>query len=173
MRKLSAAITTFAILLSGCATTQGPSKPAASAASAAFRADDFGWSKAAGRGRISGRLTYAVQGQAYSCADVPVLLTPETPWVRRRMSILYNSDSSAALPAEEVRRRTPPERSQDYAGFVRRTVCDASNQFTFSNLPDGAWFVITVARPSSGAGREMAIMRRVTVRGGEAVNLKL
>ncbi|HEX4711668.1 hypothetical protein [Phenylobacterium sp.] len=167
------------LLLGACASPGGPTPgaPAASApgASAAFRAADFAWSQAPGKGGIDGQLAYGPAGQAFTCANSAVVLTPETPWVKRRMMILYNSEQSAALPATEVRGRTPPERSQDYSAFVRRTTCDAQNHFAFSGLPDGAWFVITVAKPvAPGAtGRDVAIMRRVTLRNGQMAKVKL
>ena len=69
------------------------------------------------------------------------------------------------MPADDVRARTPSAPNDDYSSFVRRTTCDAADRFTFSNLPDGAWFVITVARPLAG-GESVAIMRRVVTRGG-------
>ena len=167
-------------LLSACATEGGGGGAPAPQAGpprggpAAFSAADFGWSRAAGKGAISGQLTYKAGGVAYNCANAPVILTPETPWVRSRMMVLYRSDSAAAEPADEVRGRTPPERSQDYSAFVRRTTCDATGRFAFTGLPDGSWFVITVARPPAGvAGREMALMRRVSIRGGNVVNVRL
>ena len=173
-----------ALLLSACASPGGPtpSAPAASPPSAAagggtaaFRAADFAWSQAPGKGGIDGQLTYGQSGQAFTCANAPVILTPETPWVKARMMVLYNSDKAAALPAAEVRGRTPPERSQDYSAFVRRVTCDAQNHFAFSGLPDGAWFVITVAKPvTPGApGRDVAIMRRVVLKGGQVAKVKL
>jgi hypothetical protein len=168
------------LLLGACASPGGPApapppSPAATAASAAFRAADFAWSQAPGKGGIDGQLTYGAAGQAFTCAGSAVVLTPETSWVKRRMTILYNSDQAAALPAAEVRGRTPPERSQDYSAFVRRATCDAQSHFTFSGLPDGAWFVITVAKPvTPGApGRDVAIMRRVVLRNGQVAKVKL
>lgn len=165
------------LMLGACASPGGPTPGAsvAPAASAAFKATDFAWSQAPGKGGIDGQLTYNPAGQAFTCASSAVVLTPETPWVKRRMMILYNSEQSAALPAAEVRGRTPPERSQDYSAFVRRTTCDAQNHFAFSGLPDGAWFVITVAKPvAPGAtGRDVAIMRRVTLRNGQVAKVKL
>lgn len=165
-----------ALLLSACATTSPPPGPTVASgsrpATAEFKTSDFAWSTAAGKGRIDGQLRYSAGGQAYSCADAGVVLTPETPWTRRRMEILYKSPSSAALLASEVRGRTPPGRSSDYSAFVKRASCDASGKFSFSGLPDGAWFVITVAKPAAGGGQEMAIMRRVTT-GGRAVSVKL
>ena len=94
--------------------------------------------------------------------------------MRRRMMILYNSADYSALPADEVRGRTPPERSQDYSAFVRRAKCDAANHFIFTDLPDGPWFVITIAHPAvPGAARDMAIMRRVVVKNGQSLKVRL
>jgi hypothetical protein len=165
----------LALFISGCATDGGqPAPQPATAANAAFKTADFGWSKAVGKGRIDGQLTYSAAGKGFICGESSVVLTPETPWVRRRMMILYNSNDYSALPADEVRGRTPPERSQDYSAFVRRTKCDAANHFVFTDLPDGAWFVITVAHPAvPGAGRDIAIMRRVVVRNGQALKIRL
>lgn len=166
-------------MLAGCATDQGPaSKPVAGAAAApgnaAYRNADFAWSTAAGKAQINGQVTYKAGNVAFSCAASGVVLTPDTPWVRSRMMILYKSTESAALPADEVRRRTPPERSQDYSAFVKRARCGPTGDFSFQGLPRGAWYVITVVRPLSGApGPEMALMRRVTVRDGQSVNVRL
>jgi hypothetical protein len=142
---------------------------------AAFKPADFAWSQAPGKGGIDGQLTYGSAGQAFTCAGSAVVLTPETPWVKRRMMILYNSDQAAALPAAEVRGRTPPERSQDYSAFVRRATCDAQSHFVFTGLPDGPWFVITVAKPATpgAAGRDVAIMRRVVLKNGQTAKVKL
>ena len=169
-------ISLAAVLMVAACATEGAAPPAPSApppsGTAAFRASDFAWSTASGAGRIDGQLNYRANGKTYSCEAAGALLTPETAWVRSRMNILYGSTERAALPADEVRRRTPPERSQDYSSFVRRTNCDAAGRFSFSGLPDGSWYVITVARPVGG-GSDMAIMRRVTTKGSRVVNATL
>ena len=159
-----------AALLSACAPTLGPPPPPpfreAPPSASVFRPGDFSWSAVPGKGRIQGRLAYQTGGVRYSCQGMSVILTPETLWTRRRMTILYKSPERAALPADEVRARTPSAPNDDYSAFVRRTVCDASSRFAFSGLPDGSWFVITVAKPVGASGETMAIMRRVTTRGG-------
>jgi hypothetical protein len=148
----------------------GPGRPGGLAE---FSPSDFAWSQVPGRNRIDGRLAFR-QGQTrYTCSGSGVVLTPETPWTRRRMSILYASADAAALPAEEVRARTPSAPHADYSGFVRTTTCDAANRFSFAGLPDGSWFVIAMARPAAGGGQSMAIMRRVVTRGGRAIPLDL
>lgn len=167
------------LLLGACATTENPpakrgaaQAPLGASGPAAFRTADFAWSTASGSGAVQGQVAFRQHGTAYGCSGV--VLTPETPWVRQRISILYRSTDSAALPADEVRKRTPPERSQDYSNYVKRATCDAAGRFGFTGLPDGAWFVITVVKPSGGgAGPEIAIMRRISIRGGKSVSVRL
>lgn len=170
----------FSAALASCAPSLGPPPPGRPGptggppSATAFRPQDFAWSTAPGAGRVDGRLVYR-QGQTrYTCQGAGVVLTPETLWSRRRMTILYNSPDRAALPVAEVRARTPSAPSGDYSAFVKRTVCDANSRFSFSGLANGAWYVITVAKPAAGAaGTEIAIMRRVEIRGGRAVAVDL
>lgn len=157
-----------AAVLAACAPTLGPPPPggAAPPAPSTFRAEDFAWSTEAGHGGVVGHLVYR-QGQTrYSCAHATVILTPETPWTRHRMHVLYHSTDTAAEPVEAVRARTPTAPAGDYSAFVRRTSCDAANRFTFTGLPDGAWYAITIAKPVSGDGPEIALMKRVVTHAG-------
>jgi len=152
--------------LAACETAGGPPAPPTPAyvppGNEAFRDSDFAWSTASGAGSISGVLAFRGPGGAYSCSDV--ILAPETPWSRARMRILYLSTTQAAMPVDEVKGRTPPEHSADYARYARKATCDASGAFSFTGLPNGSWYVITVATPASGS--KMAVMRRVTTAGG-------
>ncbi|MFD1782343.1 hypothetical protein ACFSC0_02970 [Phenylobacterium terrae] len=168
------ALALAAATLAACAGGPGaPMGPRGPVGPAEFHPSDFAWSQAPGRNRIDGRLVYR-QGQTrFTCSGSGVVLTPETPWTRRRMSILYASATAAALPADEVRARTPSAPNADYSGFVRTTTCDSANRFSFAGLPDGSWFVIAMARPAAGSGPSMAIMRRVVTRGGRPVALDL
>ena len=164
-----------AAALAACTPTLGPPPPPGygQAAASTFRAADFGWSTEAGRGGISGQVTYR-QGKArYSCAHATVILTPETAWTRRRMKILYGSTEAAAEPADAVRARTPSAPSGDYSAFVRRTTCDSASRFNFGGLPDGAWYAITIAKPAAGEGPGIALMKRVTTQGGRMTPLAL
>lgn len=161
-------------LTAACAPSLGPPPPRAAAGATAFRADDFAWSQMPGRNSLSGRIAYAQGPVRFTCANSSVILTPETPWTRRRMSILYKSPDRAALPSDEVRARTPsaPE-GGDYSAYIRRTTCDAGDRFSFTGLPDGAWFVISIARPADTKGPSVALMRRVVTRGGRAAVTEL
>jgi hypothetical protein len=178
---LKSSLSASAVLLSlaACAPTLGPPPPpppgsGAPPSAGVFRPEDFSWSAVPGQGRVEGRLTHRSGQTRYSCAGAGVVLTPETPWTRRRMTILYKSADRSALPAEEVRARTPSAPSGDYSAFVKRAVCDANSRFSFSGLANGAWYVITVGKPiAPGTGDDIAVMRRVEIRGGRPVNVEL
>ncbi|HTX49732.1 MAG TPA: hypothetical protein VME40_10115 [Caulobacteraceae bacterium] len=146
----------------GPAPPSGPAYIPPSGGNEAFRDSDFAWSTASGSGAIDGVLAYNGPGGRYTCSDV--ILAPETPWSRARMRILYLSTTQAAMPVDDVKARTPPEHSTDYARYARKASCDANGDFSFTGLPNGSWYVITVATPANGT--RMAVMRRVTTNGG-------
>lgn len=138
-----------------------------------FSAGDFAWSQRPGQNVIAGRVVYRQGPVRYTCAGASVVLTPETRWSARRMAALYGSTERAALPADEVRARTPDAPPGDAGPYVKRTTCDDADQFAFGGLADGAWYAITVVRPAAGNNPTVALMRRVVVRGGRLVNITL
>ena len=157
--------------LAGCAyQPMGPEAPAAPIAEMAapgpFQPSDFAWSTRAGGSSISGVLAYRGGNGRFTCEGGDVILTPETGWSRRRMVILYGSATAAAVPVSIVRARTPGAPAGDYARFVRKAICDGANRFRFDSLPEGSWFVITIAKPVDGQGETVAVTRRVETRGG-------
>jgi hypothetical protein len=164
--------------LAGCEPMYGPPPPGRSVApppseSAAFSAADFGWSKVTGRNILAGTLGAHPGPVRYSCNGQTVVLTPETPWARRRMSVLYRSAERAALPTDDVRSRAAQAPPGDSEPYVRRALCDQTDHFSFTGLPDGAWFVVTLAKPVSGAGPSLALMQRVVTRGGRVTEFAL
>lgn len=167
-----------ATFVTACAPSLGPPPPMASAprpvGSASFSAAEFAWSQRPGGNIIAGRVAYRQGPVRYTCAGATVVLTPETAWSARRMAALYGSTVSAALPAEEVRARTPAAPPGDAGPFVKRTTCDEADQFAFGGLADGVWFAITVVRPvGNPSAPSVALMKRVVVRGGRTVPLVL
>lgn len=159
-------------LVSACTTpTAGPppmGRPVAEEPDRTpFRAEDFAWSQVRGKAQLAGRLTYRQGPVRYTCAGATVVLTPETPWSRRRMEVLYRSAERAALPSDKVRARTPLAPPGDAGPFIKRAICDASDKFSYAGLADGAWFMITVARPATGPGETVALMRRVVTKAGK------
>jgi hypothetical protein len=90
------------------------------------------------------------------------------------MSVLYRSNLRAALPADDVRSRQNQAPPGDSNPYVKRAVCDAADHFSFVGLPDGAWYVVTIAKPAAGAtGPTLAVMRRVTTKGGKITVFEL
>ena len=137
----------------------------------AFRAQDFSWASVPGTNRIDGVLVHRVGNVRYSCTGSSVVLMPDTAWSRRRMNALYGSSSVAAVPVDIVRSRTTPA-PPELGRFVRASPCTA-DRFSFSGLPDGAWYVITVSKPAQGSGAQVAVMRRVETRGGRPTQVVL
>ena len=96
-------------LVSACAPTLGPPPPgmALNVPDESFRAGDFAWSQTAGHNAIMGRLAVQTGPVHYTCTGSTVVLTPETPWSRRRMIVLYKSDLRSALPTGRGSRSAP------------------------------------------------------------------
>jgi len=164
---------TASVALAACNTGagEGPSAgpaytPPSGGGGEAFRDSDFAWSTGSGGDSIDGVLAYKGGGGKFTCDGSDVVLAPDTPWSRARMRVLYLSTTGAAMPVDDVKERTPPEHSADYAKYARHATCDSANHFSFSGLPDGAWYVITVATPVAG-GQKIAVMRHVGTHGGQ------
>lgn len=151
--------------LAACATP-APSGPAAPA-STAFNPADFAWSAASGRAAIHGRVAFAPEGVAHACV-ASAGLTPDTPYTRARFQTLYGSTERAAVPVSVVRSRDVPDPNSDYRSFVRSIPC-TDNHFSFTDLPDGSWFVIVPVR--AGSAEPIALMQRVQTRAGRPVNV--
>jgi hypothetical protein len=147
-----------------------PPPPQAGPSPYVFRSADFAWSAIPGAGRINGRLVFRQGATLFTCTSVALI--PETPFSARRMMTLYGSTTAAAAPASLVQGRTTPAPA-GFNDFVKITNCDTQNRFSFSALPDGAWFVITAARPANGSGPQFALMRRVITRAGRPVSVDL
>ena len=174
--RLAAALLAL-VPLAACEPMYGPPPPGlvtTPTEDSAFRASDFAWSKAVGRNALVGSVSFRNGAVRYSCAGMTVVLTPETPWSRKRMDVLYLSDQRAALPVSEVRGRTAKAPPGDSDPYVKRAICDEASRFSFAGLADGAWYVVTIAKPAAGqAGPTMALMRRVVTRGGHTITFEL
>lgn len=164
--------------LTACAPMYGPPPPRRVTSlpppseDTSFRAGDFAWSRAPGRNALIGTVTYRSGPVRYSCAGATVILTPETPWSRKRMTVLYQSAERSALPTADVRSRTSQAPAGNDDAYVKRAACDASGRVSFSGLPDGAWYAVTLAKPVGGPGPGLAMMRRVVTRGGRATTFE-
>jgi hypothetical protein len=174
-RLLAAA--TALLMLSACEPMYGPPAPnriTTPAEDTSFRAADFAWSKPLGRNSLVGTVAYRAGTTRYSCAGATVVLTPETPWSRKRMSVLYQSGERAALPVDDVRGRAAKAPPGDSDPYVKKAICDDASRFSFAGLADGAWYVVTLAKPATGqGGPTVALMRRIVTGGGRTTSFDL
>jgi hypothetical protein len=168
---------TALLMLSACEPIYGPPPPTRITTptdDTSFRASDFAWSKAMGRNALVGAVTFRAGPTRYSCAGATVVLTPETPWSRRRMSVLYQSGERAALPVDDVRGRAAKAPPGDSDPYVKKAICDDASRFSFAGLADGAWYVVTLAKPVAGqTGPTVALMRRIVTSGGRTTTFDL
>lgn len=87
-----------------------------------------------GENGISGQAFLRHEGDSVvTCAGSRVLLLPATDYFREMIGhIVAGSEPK------------PPEKTYpSLKGMIRRTQCDAQGNFSFSEIPDGAWFVLT------------------------------
>ncbi len=177
------ALTPF-LALAACETSGGPPppgpgygqvhRPPPPGSATHYDARDFEWSAQSGANAVNGRVAYRTKAvSAYTCAGGSVALTPETPYSSARTMKLYESVQHAVTTTAAVRERSGADGKPPYADFVRSTTCDPSGRFAFNGLPDGAWFLVTRAKPVRGESEPVVIMRRIETHGGVSLNLDL
>jgi hypothetical protein len=95
-----------------------------------------------GENGISGQAFLSQQGgSVVTCAGNRVLLLPATAYFREMFWHMI------------VARSEPEPLSNPYPslkGMIRRAQCDADGNFSFSEIPDGTWFILT--QVNAGAG---------------------
>lgn len=100
--------------------------------------------------------TASISGQAFlrqngggvvTCAGSDVRLIPVTDYAEKRMLVLYGAfnDSSTKmyLPSARYVAFPPDYDSVSYVEYTRKSVCDASGNFTFTNIAKGSYFLTT------------------------------
>ncbi len=131
------------VSLAACVqTSQGLPKPAYNMTTE-FKHDDFKWSKAEGKGTITGQAFLRTRGgEVKTCAGSEVILVPDNAYTRE--------SRTAALSGNYSSVRWDP----NYYDYRRKSICDAQGRFTFRSLPAGKWGVATavVWEAPSGQG---------------------
>jgi hypothetical protein len=95
-----------------------------------------------GENGISGQAFLRQQGDSVvTCAGSRVLLLPATSYFRE---MFWHMIVAGGEPK-------PPETAYPcLKGMIRRTECDAQGNFSFSEIPDGTWFVLTQVNAGDG-----------------------
>jgi hypothetical protein len=111
---------------------------------------------ASGENGISGQAFVGQQGDSVvTCAGSRVLLLPATSYFREMIGHIV-AGSEPDPPAITY----PSLKS-----MIRRTQCDAQGNFSFPEIPDGAWFVLTQVNARHGGVliTEMTLSNRGTI----------
>jgi hypothetical protein len=81
------------------------------------------------------------QDSVVTCAGSRVLLLPATSYFRE---MFWHMIVAGSEP-------NPPETPYpSLKGMIRRTECDAQGNFSFTEIPDGTWFVLTQVNARDG-----------------------
>lgn len=113
-------------------------------------------------------------GGVVTCAGSQVDLVPATEYATERMMIYYKSVSSGYLPAEAPNVINPPSvpatTDAQYTKLARLTTCDAQGFFSFSDVADGSYYLITSVVWRVGYNVQGgALMKRVDLQGGSPI----
>lgn len=160
--------------VTACVTTQTPAK-----IGAPFDVSVAETAMKPGRNTVKGfAVLRTVGGDAKTCAGEKVNLTPATAYAAERMSVIYGSTISGQRTLGHGEYRTGWNGAErpvaDYSRLAYTTVCDAQGKFEFSNVGDGDWYVVsTVYWEVGGRPQGGYLMRRVTVGGGQTINVAL
>lgn len=126
----------------------------------------------AGKNTISGSaLIKRNDGQTVTCSGEEVALIPYTTYANARMLALYGG---TAKGFNRFNKPTFVPDSPEYHSYQKKSQCNAQGFFSFKNVADGDYFVVTGVRwtvdysPQGGA-----LMRRVAVKGGETAEIVL
>jgi len=109
----------------------------------------------AGENVITGQGFLRQQGSVVTCAGSRVLLLPASSYFREMIRHIVAG-----------REPEPPEITYPtLKSMIRKTQCDAEGNFSFPELPDGAWFVLTEVNARNGGVliREVTLSNRRTI----------
>jgi hypothetical protein len=164
LKLLSVACTAF--LLSACAGIQTVN------ITTPFDTKEAAVINQAGKSTITGSaLLKRNDGQTVTCAGEVVYLIPYTTYANSRMLALYGGTNKGF---NRYNRPTFVPDSPEYYSYQKQTQCNAQGFFTFRNIADGDYFVVTAVKWTvSNSAQGGNLMRRVAVKGGETVEIVL
>ena len=111
-------------------------------------------------------------GGVVTCAGLPIVLVPQTAYATERVKAIYGNTTRGYNPITRRLVFTPDPST--YMQMTRETLCDAQGNFTFPDVADGSFYVIsvinwTVANSPQGG----SLMQFVSVSGGQSQQVVL
>jgi hypothetical protein len=114
-----------------------------------------------GENGISGQAFVRQQEDSVvTCAGSRVLLVPATSYFREMFWHMIIAGSEPEPP------ETP---YPSLKSMIRRTQCDAQGNFSFSEIPDGTWFILTQVNAREGG----VLITEVTLSNGRIIQVLL
>lgn len=125
-----------------------------------------------GSNTIKGRaFLRTANGDVVHCGGYEVRLIPKTQYATERMAHLFRSVQDGFN--RDRRFQFSPE-YKGYRRYTRSTICDNRGQFTFENVADGEFYLVTdIVWFSNRLRNGGSLMKRVTVSGTETVEVIL
>lgn len=103
-------------------------------------------------------------GGVVTCAGSAVYLLPKTSFFGEAIDLFRSGNTPQLTTAVDPA----------YKSMVKESQCDAQGNFSFAQLPDGAWFILTEVRWMVGyALQGGTLMRQVSVANGETIQVLL
>jgi hypothetical protein len=166
-----------AFVIAGCGAILGGCAAGPVALQSRFDPGEVAWFAARGTNAIAGSaILRSFNGKVKTCAALPVTLMPVSAYARERMRYLYESENDGFNPLVGGK---PADFGGDDPGYrttAKTTRCDARGRFSFSELPDGDYYLVaTVTWRDRAFGMESggSLMQRVHVSTGETKDVLL
>lgn len=139
-----------------------------------FWTDDVAASGKPGANTLTGSATFALSGnQMQPCGPIPVRLVPDSRYARQRFMELYGSDVSGAASGIGFNQYGPETGDYRWLDSGAQTSC-ANGNFSFQNVSDGTWYVVTTWVDSSNPkARSYSMFKRVVLAGGQPAQVTL
>jgi len=117
-----------------------------------------------GGNSIKGGAFLRLKGNGFAtCAGIDVVMIPATSFFRETMRQFL---AGRQLQLDKL--------EPAVADALRRSRCDARGNFSFTNVPNGTWFVLTAVTWNTGSARQGAtLMREVTFSNNNTVEVLL
>lgn len=112
-------------------------------------------------------------GGVVTCAGGEVSMIPVTKYSTERMTAIYQNVERGYSGAYAQRINFEPK-NEDYLKLFRNTTCDAQGYFSFNNVKDGDYYVVTTIMWSVGnAPTGGSMIKKVSVSGGKTTEIVL
>ena len=140
-----------------------------------FHESSVAWSTQPGTNTVTGQALFTtLTGEMRGCSGMTVRLVPDSGYARQRFLELYGSDVSGASNGLVFNKYGPDLSDPRYLIASKTTTCDASGKFSFDNVANGTWYVLSTvvwAGDSAPDSRGSAMFKRIQVKDGQSIEV--